>query len=223
MDHPDADVQPAAHAARVGGTGTIGSLGKIERVEDLLRPDLRVGLAHVEQSALDDELLAPGRAAVGTARLGDVADLAANLVGPVRHVEARDGRLAGRRRQERGEDAQGRRLARAVGPQETEDVACGDAERHTSHGFDGARLGLEGAAQVTRLDDLLRSHPCSLHRRCPRRSTCPAPPCQTPFLQRNRVRRIGYRSQPPRAVPVPRCRRTLAGLLRYNVSAQRRQ
>jgi hypothetical protein len=103
-------------------------VGEVERVEDLGGANCGVGLAHAEQAALDDELLAAGGLAVGAARLGHVADPAANLARLAGDVEAGHARGAGGRRQQRGEDAQRRGLARAVGPEEAEDVAGADAE-----------------------------------------------------------------------------------------------
>ena len=57
---PEADVEPAAHAARVGADRAVGGRLEVERGEDLARPPLGVGPVHAVQPALDDEL-APAR------------------------------------------------------------------------------------------------------------------------------------------------------------------
>jgi hypothetical protein len=161
VDHADADVQPAAHPARVGLARPIARVGEVERVEDLLGPDRGRGFAHTKEAGLDDQLLAAGGRAVGAAGLGHVADLLAHFVGLAGDVEAGNPGRPGRRRQERGEDPKRRRLAGAVRSQEAEDLPGLDLEVDTRHGFHCPGLlavPLEGLPKSVRFDDGLTAH-----------------------------------------------------------------
>ena len=109
-------------------------------------------LGHPVEPALDDQLGAAGDLGRAAAFLADVADLVAHLGGVVQEVEARDGRLAAGRWQQRREHAERRRLARAVGPEEAEDLALLDVEVDSGDGFDGALARLEGLSQIVGLD-----------------------------------------------------------------------
>ena len=125
---PEPDVEPAAHAARVGAGRPVRGRLEVERGEHLGRARLRRRLVHAVQAALDDELAAAGLGRVGRAALRHVADpLGGPPAGSRAQVDARDRRLAGGRRQQRRQHPQRRRLAGAVRAEEPEDLARVDA------------------------------------------------------------------------------------------------
>ena len=68
------------------------------------------------------------------------------------HVLAADDHAAAAGRVQRGHDAHGRGLARAVGADEADDLPAMDVEVHILHGVDI----VERAVQVAHLDQLLR-------------------------------------------------------------------
>ena len=96
----------------------------------------RVALVHAVEAALDDQLVAAGDRGVRAAALGHVADALAHALRFADEVHARDAGLAARRREERRQHAQGRRLAGAVGPEEAEDLAAFDPQVHPAHRLD---------------------------------------------------------------------------------------
>ena len=71
---------------------------------------------------------------VGGRVLGQVADEFLGRDGILQHVMAADGDAAGRGRDEAREHAHGGGLARAVGPEEAEDLAPFERERDPGHG-----------------------------------------------------------------------------------------
>ena len=96
------------------------------------------------------------------------ADRAADLGALVHDVQASHARAAGGRRQQRGEHQHRRRLARAVGPEETVDLARRDLEVDA---VDGAHAALEVADQALDLDSVAVSamvHDLSERPRCNR-------------------------------------------------------
>src|SRR3569833_3100295 len=138
--------QATLHATRQVLRVLVGMLGKIEVMHDLVDPAVVVletkvagldaqGLAHVEEGIVDQFLRHhPER----TARLAIVAH----------NVMAHDGSLAGIGTGESGEDGYQRRLAGAVGPQQAEELAWLDVERHAVQGLGGA----ETLAQIVDVD-----------------------------------------------------------------------
>ena len=96
VDDAEADVEPAAHAARVGAGRPVRGGLEVERGEHLVGPRLRRRLVHPVQPALEDELAAAGLGRVGRAALRHVADPPADGLGLARQVGAGDRRLARR-------------------------------------------------------------------------------------------------------------------------------
>ena len=86
--------------------------------------------------------------------LRDHADRAAHVVRLLDDVEAADQRGAGGRRQQRDEHADQRRLARAVWPEQAENLAFLDGEADAVHGGEVAELlddrsDVDGEAHTT--------------------------------------------------------------------------
>ena len=97
MDEAERDVEPARHAAGVGAREPVGGVGEPEAGEQLVGARARRARARAVHLALEDEVLAARRLAVGAGLLGDDADRAAHGVGPAQDVDAGHER-AGRRR-----------------------------------------------------------------------------------------------------------------------------
>src|SRR6185369_11339936 len=127
VDDPEADVEPAAHAAGVRAGSPI-------------------------RSGLEVERAAAGLGRIGRAALRDVADALANEPRLAPEAGTRDRSLAGGRLDQRREHPEGRGLARAVGAQEAEDLARVDMEVDAGDRLDGSRAGLERALEIVRVD-----------------------------------------------------------------------
>src|SRR6202011_6118709 len=95
----------------------------LERGKQLRGAHLRLALAHAVEAPLKHELAAPRLHDVAAARLADVADPPAHQASFGEQVGAGDRRLSTCWDEQRGEHAQRRRLARAVGSEKAEDLA----------------------------------------------------------------------------------------------------
>ncbi len=81
-----------------------------------------------EELAVDIDVLPSGEIEIRGERLRDDADVLAHLARMARDVEAGDERMAAARRDERREHPHDRRLAGAVGAEQSEDLAATDFE-----------------------------------------------------------------------------------------------
>src|SRR5581483_5700145 len=78
VDDAEADIEPPLHAAGIGLRLPVCGRFEFEEDENLVRPPLRIGLAHAVEAALDDQL-APARfERVAAAALRDIADALAD-------------------------------------------------------------------------------------------------------------------------------------------------
>jgi hypothetical protein len=111
-----------------------------------------VGGAQPVQAAGQHEVLAAGRLLVRSAELADVADPPPDPPRCAPDVLPGDVGVAGVGRQQRGEDAQGRGLARAVGPEQAEDLPGGDGQVDAADGLNRGARGPERLAQPGHLD-----------------------------------------------------------------------
>ena len=116
VQHRPADRHPLHEAARERPQRLVGAVGE---------PDLReqrLGAAGVDavQARVEAEVLARGERAVEQRLVGEQADPPAHRPAVARQLGAEHAHAPGVRAQERGEDAQQRRLAGAVGPEHRE-------------------------------------------------------------------------------------------------------
>ena len=123
-----AEVQPAAHAARVRRDAAVGGLGEPEALEHLAGAGPRLGAGQTVEAADHLEVLTPGQLLVDGRELTGQTDPAAHRERFVDDVVAEHARAARCRAQQRGEDAHERRLAGAVGPEQPEDGGGLDLE-----------------------------------------------------------------------------------------------
>jgi hypothetical protein len=91
--------------------------------------------------------------AVRAAGLPHVADPLAHLGLLPKEIEPGNPCRAPAGPQEGGQHAQRRRLARAIGSQEAEDLARGDGQVDSGDGLDDPLAGLEDASQTAGFDD----------------------------------------------------------------------
>jgi hypothetical protein len=152
MDDPEADVEPAAHAARVRAGRSVRGRLEVEGREDLGRAGFGVGRVHAVEPALDDELATAGLGRVGRAALRDVADALPDEARLAPQVGAGDGCLARGRLDERREHPERGGLARPVWPQEAENLPGADMQIDARDGLDGPGPGLERALEIRRVD-----------------------------------------------------------------------
>ena len=136
MDDAEADVEPAAHAARVRPGRAVGGGRQLEDLEHLVRPAHGGRLVHAVEPALEDELATTGLGGIGGSALRHVADPTADLLRLLEKVDAGDGRLPTRRDEEGREHPQRGRLAGAVGSEEAEDLPGSDVEVDAAHRLD---------------------------------------------------------------------------------------
>ena len=122
------ELQPPDHAARVRRDHAVGVLEHPGRLERPVDPPGPLGPRDVEEAREQHRVLAPGERALGRELLGDVADQPPDRHALARDVVAEHVGDAGRDPQQRGEDADRRRLARAVGAEEAEHLAGPDLE-----------------------------------------------------------------------------------------------
>ena len=108
--------------------GRSAAVGQVEPLEQLGGAGAGAGPAEVEQRAEEHEVLAAGEVLVDGRVLAGEADRLADALGVLDHVEAADAGVAGVGDEQGGQDADGGRLAGAVGAEHTEDGAASDGE-----------------------------------------------------------------------------------------------
>jgi len=122
----------------------VGQFGHGELLEDLGRPVLGLVAGHPPDAGGEDEVLPGGQAIVQAGVLGEHTGPSAHGVTVDRGIQAQDRgppRVGG---QHSVEEADGRGLARPVGPEQRQDLARGDIEGQVVDG----PLGPEGLGQA---------------------------------------------------------------------------
>jgi len=108
------DVQPAAHATGVGAGGPVRRRRQAEPLEQLAGPSAGLLTRQLEQPPEHLQVLATGQQLIDRRELPGQADQLADRGRVSRHVVAEDLRPARIRRQQRGQNAHQRGLARPV-------------------------------------------------------------------------------------------------------------
>ena len=136
LHQPDRHVQPAPLTPGELGDRTVGVLGEVERLEQLLGPGPGVAAGQAVGAGLADELVAPAVLVSGGVALTDVPDRAPDR-GPVADdVEAGDLRRPRSRADQRGQHPERRRLAGAVRTEERDQLAGRDLQVEAANGLD---------------------------------------------------------------------------------------
>ena len=120
-DERGGEVQPPAHAARVRLGGTLGRVGELEALEQLVRALARLGALEVVELPDHLEVLEAGQVVVDRGVLSGEPDLGPQDIGVAHDVEARDPGAAAVGLEQRGQDPYRGGLAGAVGTEEAED------------------------------------------------------------------------------------------------------
>ena len=162
VHQPERDLQPPALPAGQRLDQPLLEPGQLKLRGQQFRPLPRLGGADAVQRGLVQQLLDDQAGRVGAAhRLADGLRHVADLLAHVERVRQQVGaRHRGRPRgglEQRGQHAQGSGLARAVRPEETDDLALADGQVHAPDRLDRALAALEGSRQPPCLDDRHRS------------------------------------------------------------------
>ncbi len=168
-------VEAAPHPARVGLDQAPAGVRQRELLQQLVGARLRDGAAEVVELADHDQVLAAREQRIDRRVLPGEAEQLARGLRLGQDVDPRHVGRAGVGDAEGGEDAHGRCLARAVGPEQPADRAAGDLEAHPVEGD----LLAEAFDEALDLDGMRRHDPP--------RGRCAAP----------RRRRRGQSRRPP--------------------------
>jgi hypothetical protein len=147
------DVDAAPLTAGVGQHLPASGVGQTERVEQLGGALSRGAPRQSEQPAHEHEILVPREILVDGRVLAGQAHLLPHRARLTHHVVAEDGRGARGGFEQRGEDADGGGLARAVGAEQTVHRSFTDTEVHAIQGA-GFPKGFDEAARLYRVAHL---------------------------------------------------------------------
>ena len=159
VDEGEREVEPPLHPAGVAADLAVGRLREADALEQELAAPGALGPRDALQRRLQAQVLAAGEQRVERRLLERGADRGPHLRALADDVVAGHGRRAGRRREEGREHVHRRRLAGAVGAEESVDLAGVHDEVDPVH---GARALLELAHEPARDDSMLVGHPCRL-------------------------------------------------------------
>ncbi len=157
-DDAGGEVEPAPHAAGVGAHPPVPGIHELERVEQLARPAARVPPPEARQPGDQGQVLVAGSEVVERRELAGQADAAAHLVALADDVEPGDAGVPFVGDDQCRQHPHGRRLSRAVGPEEGEDAACRDSQIDpVDHSPAAVSLGETGGLDRVHLHVLVQS------------------------------------------------------------------
>ena len=146
--------EPLPHAAREGGDALVGEFGKpdpLDRVGDAL---LALGEAKADQARGIAQIVGGGEIVIEADRVRQIADAALDRERLARRIEAEHAHFAAGDVGQAEHHQDGRRLARAVRAEETENLAAPDGERDV---VDGDRRAVV-FGEACGLDDGVLAH-----------------------------------------------------------------
>ncbi len=146
--------EPLAHAAREGADAMLGKLGESDAIERLGDTLLALGEPEADQTGGVTQIVGSGELVVEADGVGQITDAALDRQRLARRIEAKHAYLAAGNVGQPEQHQDGRRLARAVGAEETENLPPPDGERDV---IDGDRLPV-GLGEAFGLDDDIRAH-----------------------------------------------------------------
>ena len=127
-DQRAGEVESPPHPAGVRLERAVGRIGERELLEQFVGAPLRLGFRELVEPAEQHEILATGQVLVDRRVLPREADHRAQLLRFGDDVVARDRRASRIGLEQRRQDPDRRRLARAVRPEQSEHAALGDGE-----------------------------------------------------------------------------------------------
>ena len=139
-DQAGSQIQAATHTAGVLPRRPVGGVGQIEALQQRIGTAAGVVRCEVEQLGEHHQVLPAAEQLVDSRVLPRQGDLLAHDVRGRDHIGPEDLNGAPGRAQQRREDPHQRGLARAVGPQQTNDLARPHREIHASQRMDRTEL-----------------------------------------------------------------------------------
>ena len=136
MHEGGGQIEPAAHAARVGLGRAVGGVGQAEAVEQLVGPGTQLRPGQVGEPADEPQVLAAGEVLVDRGVLPGETDALAHRLRVVGDVEAEHLGPATVGTEDGREDAHGGGLAGTVGAEQAEDRARRDGQVDAAQGLD---------------------------------------------------------------------------------------
>ena len=130
------EVEATAHAAGVRARHAVGGVAERELLEQLVGAGGDLRRRQVRQLAHQREVLATGEVLVDRGVLAGEADAPSHPLRVLAHVDAEHAGGSPVGLEQGGEHPHGRGLARAVGPEQAEDLAFGHLERDPFHRLD---------------------------------------------------------------------------------------
>jgi hypothetical protein len=169
------EIEPALHPAGVALHAAVGGVDELDQLDQLDGAGGRVAARQAEQLSLQDERLAPGLARVEPRLLQRDAHPAARRVGLAGDVHT--GHVRGPRgdREQRREHLDHGGLARAVWPEEPEDLAVLDPQVDAAHRLDHPRPAAVVLDQRLGLHRRGRARSRVVHVPAPRSDLCAHP------------------------------------------------
>ena len=146
------EIQPPSHAAGVGLRRAVGGLHQVELLEQLGRTGPRLGHVEVVEPTHHHQVLPACEVLVDGRVLAGQPDRAAHALGVGGDIDAVDRGPPGVGGEQRGEDADGRGLARTVRPEQPQHRPGRDLEVHTVERTDLARSAREHLDQAFSVD-----------------------------------------------------------------------
>ena len=131
----------------------VGLLGELQLVEQPRAARLALAARQTEVAAVEEQDLAHRKVAVEVAHLRHHGDLAPRGDRIARHVDTADLDPSGGGPHQRGQAADRRALAGAVGPEQAEELAAPDRERDAAHRLDRWRLARARVGLAQLLDE----------------------------------------------------------------------
>ena len=128
MDERGGEVEAALHAAGVLADAAVGVLGQVDHIEQIRNALFDLAARHVVEARGEAQHFAPGLEHIEARFLQRHADRLAHIARLLEHIKAADPSLALSRPEQRGQHSHRRRLARAVLPQEAEDLPAPHAQ-----------------------------------------------------------------------------------------------
>jgi hypothetical protein len=123
------DVEPPQHAAREVLDGLLRTVGETHPLQHAIDARVQVGSRQPVQLAKEPQIVARRELRVERDLLGHDPEHAPGVDGPIRDVDPVEPRLSGIRLHQAAQNADRRRLAGAVGPEQAIDFSRGDPER----------------------------------------------------------------------------------------------
>src|SRR5258708_3860235 len=147
VHHAHRHIEPPALAAGVGAGEPVSECLQVELADKFCRALLGRAFAHAIEPSLQEQVLAPGLAALGAALLSHITDPLAHATGFAQQIVAADGCLTARGREQGGQHPHSCGFARAIWSEEAKDFTCIHFQINSAHSLDRPLARLKGFGQ----------------------------------------------------------------------------